>query len=79
MLKMDDDKRASLVQKGALEIDGDGDEVLTGLSLAESHFFLVYEEHPAETHSAAETAVYLQLKHKHLVARTAPLLPPQPK
>lgn len=74
MLKMNQEKRAELLHKEALCTDPEGDEVLVGLTLAESHFFLAHEEQPLESHAQAETAVYLQLKHNHLVARSHRLL-----
>lgn len=74
MLDLDDARRSELILRGALTIDDDGDEVLAGLTLAESHFYLVFEEHPVETHDTGETSLYYQLKHKHLAARAATLL-----
>lgn len=74
MLMLDTVKRAALLQKEAIWVDADGDEVLAGLTLSESHFFLAYEEHPVEAHPPPETAMYLQLKHKHLVARSSALM-----
>ncbi|MRW82905.1 hypothetical protein GJ698_02220 [Pseudoduganella sp. FT26W] len=74
MLHLDEERRSDLLDKGALTVGADGDEVLVGLSLAESHFYLMYEENPIEAHDTGETALYLQLKHKHLAARGAALL-----
>lgn len=39
MLMLDTVKRAALLQKEAIWVDADGDEVLAGLTLSESHFF----------------------------------------
>lgn len=74
MLDLDDARRSELLLRGALTVDDDGDEVLVGLTLAESHFYLTFEEHPVETHDTGETSLYYQLKHKHLAARSATLL-----
>lgn len=74
MLHLNDVRRSELLLRGALTVDDDGDEVLVGLTLAESHFYLTFEEHPVETHESGETALYYQLKYKHLAARSAVLL-----
>jgi hypothetical protein len=76
MLNLNDGQRSELLLRGALTVDEDGDEVLLGLTLAESHFFLTFEEQPVETHATGETVLYYQLKHKHLAARSAALLGP---
>ena len=71
MLDIDDAQRSDLLLKGALTVDQDGDEVLTGLSLAETYLFLTFESHATAELSPTEVGHYLQLKHKHLAARAA--------
>jgi len=74
MLDIDATTRAKLRASGSLVLDQDGDEVFAGLSLAESLFFWEWEKDPDDGHASAEAALYLELKHKHLVARSAGLL-----
>jgi len=44
MLALDDAQRQELMAKRALTVDEAGDEILVGLTLAESHFYLVRSE-----------------------------------
>jgi hypothetical protein len=74
MLDIDDATRARLRASGALVVDQDGEEVYAGLTLAESQFFVRWEKDPGVGHASAEAVLYLDLKHKHLVARSAGLL-----
>jgi len=74
MLDIDATTRAKLRASGSLVLDQDGDEVFAGLTLAESLFFWEWEKDPDDGHASAEAALYLELKHKHLVARSAGLL-----
>jgi hypothetical protein len=74
MLNLTDERRRELHDRGALTVDSDGDEVLVGLTLSESHFFLIMEEDPLELHATGELALYYQLKHKHLCTRSAAIM-----
>lgn len=69
MLDLDDGRRRDLVDRRALTVDDEGDEVLRGLTVAESYFFLRFEQYPFQAHTGGEAAIYYQLKHKHLTAR----------
>jgi hypothetical protein len=69
MLDLSDKRRRDLRDRRALTVDDEGDEVLLGLTVAESHFYLCFEHHPLEAHAGGEAAIYYQLKHKHLTAR----------
>ena len=65
-----------LQSQQALRFDEDGFEILVGLTVAESSFNLLHAEHPGELTTAAEKTLYLQLRHKHLIARSAPFIGP---
>lgn len=69
MLNLNETLRDRLLATGALVVDEDGDEVLAGLTVAESKFFLFYEIDPRDGYASAETNLYFELRHKHLVAR----------
>lgn len=74
MLNLTDERRRELLNRGALTVDADGDEVLVGLTLAETHVYLLFEEHPSQPHTSGELSVFYQLKHKHLCARGAKIM-----
>jgi hypothetical protein len=74
ILNLTDVQRSELVLRKALTVDDDGDEVLVGLTFAESKFFLAFEEYPVEIHATGETVLYYQLKHNHLKACSAAIL-----
>lgn len=71
MLDLDDTTRTRLRAKGTLIVDDEGDEVLAGLTVAESQFLLLFEQHPSVGFASAESSLYFHLKHKHLMARCA--------
>ena len=69
MLAMDKRQKLLLQSVGAVERDIDHEEVLVGLTAAETPFVLSYPI-PADHHgSAAETLLCLQLRRRHLLAR----------
>lgn len=69
-----DERQKLLLQSvGAVDQDIDGDEVLVGLTAAETAFVLSYPI-PAYNHgSVAETLLCLHLRERHLLARLARL------
>lgn len=69
MLELDEELRRRLLVRHALIVDEDGDEVFAGLTVSESVFYLEFVEHPDLSSTTAEKMLYLQLKHRHLVAR----------
>lgn len=71
MLNLDEDMRRHLLARHALALDEDGDEVFLGLTVSESVFYSEYKEHPDLPSTTVEKMLYLQLKHRHLMARCA--------
>lgn len=69
MLRMDERQKLLLQTIGALERDIDGDEVLVGLTAAETAFVLSYPIPSSAGGSVAETLLCLQLRRRHLLAR----------
>ena len=69
MHAMNDRQKLLLQSVGALERDIDGDEVLVGLTAAETAFVLSYPIPAIHHGSAAETLLCLQLRRRHLLAR----------
>lgn len=74
MLDLDDKTLATLRASGALTIDQDGEWVLVGLTRAESEFFLLFEQDPGDGDASSGNNLYLELRHKHLLARNAAVL-----
>ena len=73
MLALDERQKLLLQSIGAVERDMDDDEVLVGLTAAETKFVLSYPI-PADHHgSAAETFLCCQLRRRHLLARLSRL------
>jgi hypothetical protein len=70
MLALHEIARSRLRLMGALAVDRDGDEVLAGLSVAESEFFLSFDNEPEDGCETAENLLFLSLQHRHLIART---------
>jgi len=69
MRAMDERQKLLLQSLGAVEQDIDGDEVLVGLTAAETAFILSYPIPTTYHGSAAETLLCLQLRRRHLLAR----------
>lgn len=74
MLTLNDELRTRLRALHALTINDEGGEIFVGLTVAESIFYLAHIAQPDRDTSAAEQTLYLQLRHKHLLARRASLL-----
>lgn len=68
MLDLTDALRSYLQQTGALLFDQDGQEILAGLTHAESNFIIRYARAPGEV-PIAERRLYYQLNELHLKAR----------
>lgn len=66
MLYLSDVERKELTSRHALSEDDDGDEVLSGLTVGESHFVMAFQCFPFELHTTAEGNIYLQLHAKHI-------------
>lgn len=68
MLNLTDMTRKFLQQTGALVRDCDGQEVMLGLTYAESVFLVAYLQ-ASEIESLAERQLFFQLRSRHLCAR----------
>lgn len=79
MLDLSDEQRRELMHRGALTSNADGHEVLVGLTLAESRFYIAYGRVEQSDPASDETTLYYQLKHKHLSARIGTLLKSESK
>lgn len=69
MLNLDGELRQRLLARQALTVDEDGDEVFLGLTVSESVFYFEFTKHPDLRTTMAEKMLYLQLQHRHLMAR----------
>lgn len=69
MLKFSAKERLLLQSFGALAHDSDGEEILVGLTPAESVFVVHYGHASGGEFSPAEKILYLELSQKHLLAR----------
>lgn len=79
MLKIHKSLRRYLCSKGALTIDGRGDEVLVGMDHAETIFYLQFEQPESTTDADGEACLYRDLQDRHLRARVAQLIDPVPR
>lgn len=61
--------RAWLTALGCLETDDEGDEVLAGLTVSESSFFVRHQLRAASMSGDAERFIFEQLKQRHLAAQ----------
>ena len=69
-MRVIDERQKFLLQSvGAVERDIDGDEVLVGLTAAETAFVLSYPIPACNHGSIAETLLCLQLRRQHQLAR----------
>ncbi|WP_070252246.1 hypothetical protein [Duganella phyllosphaerae] len=69
MLNINHKTRIILRATGSLQINSDGDEVLTGLTLSESNFMLAVGQQEPQERDAGDMFLTNQLRHRHLVAR----------
>jgi hypothetical protein len=69
MLLIPENLRAVLSSSGALSVDEDGDEVLLGLTVAESAFMLVYCQSQVDERDPGEQRLFDKLQERHLAAR----------
>ena len=70
-MKFDPKTRVQLLRAGALAIDTDGDEVLIGLTVAESKFVMDLRNAPRSESgrcATAEERLYLELFRRHRIA-----------
>jgi hypothetical protein len=70
VLNLTEKQRTELSHRHALTVDAEGDEVLLGLTSAESTFYLILDKAPSEIQDAGERAIFYRLKLKHLYARS---------
>lgn len=73
MLNLTESSRRFLTAVGGLSLDESGDEILIGLTVSESDFYLKYRDDPREPLS--KTRQYYRLMELHLVARQLKLGP----
>lgn len=73
MLKINDQIRKLLKSTGAIQFDADGEEVLAGLTPAESLFMLACSQEAPSARDPGDAFLLNQLKHRHLTARLAQL------
>jgi hypothetical protein len=69
LLNLTELSRAFLTKVGALASDGSGDEILAGLTVAESDFFLMYQDRADRNEPLYKTLKYRRLMELHFVAR----------
>nr|WP_315221055.1 hypothetical protein [uncultured Duganella sp.] len=69
MLNLGEIERKLLNVNNAISTDGNGGEVLRGLSVAESNFVVAVEQTASENIGAAESEAYRELRRKHLSSR----------
>ena len=69
MLQITDQIRALLKATDAIQFDSDGEEVLAGLTPAESTFVLACSKEAPSTRHPGDAFLLNQLRHRHLTAR----------
>jgi len=69
MLNLGEIERKLLNMNNAISTDGNGGEVLRGLSVPESNFVIAVEQTARENVGAAESEAYRELRRKHLTSR----------
>ena len=74
MTNVNDVAMTRLRASGALMTNDEGDDVLIGLTVSESNYFLKWEAQAHDSLSHAEASLYLLLKQRHLLARSSGLL-----
>ena len=68
MAKFSDGEREILTRMGKLTRDSNGNEVLVGLTLEETYFYLNYKESQKSNANPPGTEMYLELHQKHVLA-----------
>jgi hypothetical protein len=71
MLKIDEKLRADLHDKGALTVDARGEEVLVGLSYAETILYISFFESLTTAELSVAAVAYKELQFRHFAARVA--------
>ncbi|WP_377705270.1 hypothetical protein [Pseudoduganella sp. UC29_71] len=71
MLDLSTQERGLLIRLGALIVDAEGEEVLAGLTVAESNFLVAQRSGPILAAEQAEHWLYQQILEAHLRARLA--------
>lgn len=74
MRNFDGNVLAGVRAAGATTINDEGDEVLAGLTVFESQFFLSFNQAPNDGHSIAESNLFVHLRRRHIVAWSTQLL-----
>ena len=69
MLNLSDLSRQFLIRAGALTVNDNGEEVLAGLTVQESDFFLRYQERSDPRERPIKVRQYTELMERHLAAR----------
>jgi len=69
LLNLSDLSRGFLISVGALVVNDSGEEVLTGLTVQESDFFLRFQERADPRERRIKVQQYYQLMERHLAAR----------
>lgn len=69
MLNLPDEERSFLIQLGALVVDADGNDVLSGLTAKESRFLVDFRARRSTPAARAEYWLYQQVLTTHLGAR----------
>ena len=73
MLNLSNQGRNFLNNVGALSIDEDGDEILIGLTVLESDYFLMHQEETDQRMIQSGSLRFHTLMQRHLIARRAAL------
>lgn len=68
MLQLDRLTRKLMLEHSAIGFDSDHQEVLIGLNLAESNFYLAFNESGTKYPPTCDRLLYLQLQDLHLRA-----------
>ena len=73
LLNLSNQGRAFLSNVGALAIDKDGDEILIGLTVLESDYFLLHQEETDQRLIHKGSLRFHNLMQRHLIARRTAL------
>jgi len=69
MLNLSDRSRSFLTSAGALAVDENGDEILIGLTVSESDFFMMYQDQSDAKQRFHKMLQFQRLMDRHLAAR----------
>jgi len=69
LLNLSDLSRRFLTSAGALAIDADGEEILVGLTVSESDFFLMFQDQSDAKERFCKMPRFQLLMERHLIAR----------